>query len=435
MMTRLPAMTFARVVLAVALSLSWLLLAGTPASALIVRERVEKPKQGAVIKVAKPLIVAVERIGDEKITVHTRLFYGGTPAPPEPEENSSEAPSEEPNPGLKAVSKKVLALPQIGKATANPNGPGEVLRFGAEQGGIDPYGLAWLPKPGVARNGQYTLEFRAVVCGDARCRSAEGPEREWQRYEFRLDAPPPATSAPGIAVADAAAKRMSIAWQAHPVPDLSHYTVERQVDGGDWKVAEAKVDPKTTQIDDVVGKYGTYRYRVTAVRPAGDGSDELRSTVSPPSGAIALAPPGSPQPDDPNGGGVDDPGTGGDGGGDGDGDGTTPGGSTGTSPPPPLSSGTTTSPGLSSADESSGPPSVGPPEGFDDTYKGPLDYDVQQAEVTERVPVDMAQPGAAESDTLKVIGRTIDQSQVLPPVAGGLILVVSAGHVLRYLHE
>ena len=414
-------MTLARAVLAVTLALSWLLLAGTPASALIPPggERVEKPKQGAVIKVAKPLIVAVDRVGDEAVTVHTRLFYGGTPAPPDPEENPSEAPEEEPPSELKPVSKKVLELPQIGEPVPNPNGPGEVLRFGAEEGGIDPYGLAWLPKPGVAPNGQYTLEFRAV--------SEPEPDRPWQSYEFRLDAPPPATSAPGIAVADAAAKRMSIAWQAHPVPDLSYYTVERQVDGGDWKVAEAEVDPDTTQIDDVVGKYGSYRYRVTAVRPAGDGSDELRSTVSPPSGAVDLVAPGAAPPDEPSGGDGD-----GDGDGD-DGDGSSTDGSD-TSAPPPLSSGTSTTPGLSSADESASGPDFDPPVGFEDTYKGPLDYGVQQNEVTERVPVDIAQ-GPADSDTLTVLDRSIDQSQVLPPVAGGLILVVSAAHVLRYLHE
>ena len=418
------AMTVARAVLAVALSLSWLLLAGTPASALIPPggERVEKPKQGAVIKVAKPLIVAVDRIGEEEVALHTRLFYGGTPAPPDPEEPPPEEGEEEPPPEegeeepppaeLKRVSKKVIALPLLTKPAENP------MRFGAERA-IDPYGLVWLPKPGVAPNGQYTLEFRAVSEAD--------PDRQWQRYEFRLDAPPPATSAPGIAVADAAAKRLSIAWQAHPVPDLSHYTVERQLDGGDWKVAEAEVDPQTTQIDDVVGKYGSYRYRVTAVRPAGDGSDEMRSTVSPLSGSIDLLAPGSAPPDDPTGDGDNGDGTGD------DGDVTSPDG-TDTTAPPPLSPGTTTDPGLSSADESS-VPDFDPPAGFEETYEGPLDYDVAQNEVTERVPVDIAQGGADDSDTIQVLDRAIDQSQVLPPVAGGLILVVAAGHVFRYLHE
>jgi hypothetical protein len=34
-----------------------------------------------------------------------------------------------------------------------------------------------------------------------------------------------------------------------------------------------------------------------------------------------------------------------------------------------------------------------------------------------------------------VLNRAIDQQRVLPPVAGGLILVISAAHVLRYLNE
>lgn len=422
------ASTVARIALAVATALSWLLVAG-PASAFVTRATVESPKAGAVLRQAKDLIVAVERAGpEETVRVRTRLLYGGTPAAPNPEPTPTEgsdtaaeddAAQQQQPAGPEPVSDKIIRLAFI-EAVENEGGPGQVMRFG---GVIDPYRLEWLPEPGVAANGQYTLEYQARGSNDL----------EWQRYEFRIDAPPPATSAPGIAVTDAEAKRLSIAWQAHPVPDLSHYVVERSHNGGDWVVAAAQVEPSETQIDDTVSKYGSYRYRVTAVRPAGDGSDEVRTAVSPGSEPVTLAAADEGDTttgDSGNGNDGDDPGTG---------SGTRPGGDdtssgNGTAVPPPLpSTGSSTNPGLSS--QTVDTPQMSPPRGFQDTYKGPLDYGVEQKEVTERVPVDVAQGGAGSDSTLKVLDRAVDQSRVLPPVAGGLILVVSAAHVLRYLNE
>jgi hypothetical protein len=50
--------------------------------------------------------------------------------------------------------------------------------------------------------------------------------------------------------------------------------------------------------------------------------------------------------------------------------------------------------------------------------------------------VEIAQGGTSEDGgVLEVLNRSIDHERVLPAVAGGLILVLSAAHVLRYLNE
>ena len=433
----------ARVLLAVTVACSWLLLAGPPATALVTRSSVESPQAGASLKKAKELVVAVDRTtvnGPEKITVVTQLFYGGTPAPPPPSEEPSEPPEggdgeggdaegaeqadgheqeqvqQQQEPGqLKPVSKKILALRAAGRQENPP--AAETRRFA---GAIDPYNLAWLPQPGVAPNGQYTLEY--VVDSDA----TEG-EDDRQRHEFRIDAPPPPQGAPGVGVQDAEAKQMIVAWQRNFAPDISSYTVERRLDDGKWRVAQDKIKPDQTQISDTAPAYGSYQYRVTAVRPAGDGSEEVRTATSLPSLAVELQ---RTSPEIPSGTGGDDPGTG-DGTG---GTGTTGGtGSSSTGTVPSLSGSPTTSGFGTQTDEQ---PGVALPRGFEDTYRGALDYDAEQAEVTERVPVEVAQGGTTEDGgTLTVLDRAVDQQRVLPPLAGGLILVLSAAHVLRYLNE
>ena len=440
--------TMLRALLAVALACSWLLLAGLPAGAIVTDARVESPKAGAALKRAKPLVVAVDRTAPppaERLQVLTRLFYGGTPAPPEPEPEPE--PSEEPSesgdgeaqqagaeqetaqqqqPGeLQRVSKKVLKLRRL-KDGAQPQ-VGETRRFG---GVIDPYRLGWMPDDStfVAPNGQYTLEY--LVDSDAT------ENENWRRFEFRIDARPPQQGAPGVGTQDPAARQMVIAWQPNFAPDISAYRVERRLGTGPWRVAQDKIKPKTTQITDTVGSYGSYQYRVTAIRPAGDGSDEVRSTTSAPSTPFTLQratrvqPPGSGPGGDTDPGAIDP--------GDGTTDpGTAPGSSSGGgdgSAPPFTAPGTNS--GFDTQTDDGQDPGVAPPSGFDDTYRGPLDYDVEQNEVTERVPVDVAQPDATqEGGTLEVLNRAIDEQRVLPPVAGGLILVLSAAHVLRYLNE
>lgn len=434
-----------RVLLAVAVACSWLLLAGSPAGALVTDARVESPKAGAALKRAQPLIVAVDTAPPEEMRVFTRLFYGGTPGPPEPEPSEEPSPEsdgdgaqvqqenaeqenaqQEQQPGqLEPVSKKVLELKRLKKNGPQPQ-VGQTHRFG---GLIDPYALGWMPKGsnGVAPNGQYTLEYLA---------DSEDPTQSetWRRFEFRIDARPPQQGAPGVGTQDPAAKQMVVAWQPNFAPDITGYRVERRLGSGKWRVAQDKIKPKTSQITDRVNSYGTYRYRVTAIRPAGDGSDDVRTTTSASSAPFVLQRASQVQPPDTT-----------------RGDGTDGTGDDTTNPAvPPVSSGDSsggssdaapfTSPGSSNGfgtqTDDAQEPGVAPPPGFEDTFEGPLDYNVQQDEVTERVPVEVAQPATTQDGgTLEVLNRSIDEQRVLPPLAGGLILVLSAAHVLRYLNE
>ena len=430
-----------RCAVALAFALSWLALAGTPATAAVTRVYVNSPKADAVLAKPALLEVLVDRTAspeEERVEIHTRLFDAKG----------------------KAVSKKVLALIPDKKPLKprEDQPPGsDRLRF---TGTIDPYNLAWLPKGGVAPNAQYQLQYREIVrFGDA------VREGDWKTYSFWLNAVPPEPLPPAAQVVDAAAKRLVIAWGQNPAPDLVGYTLERSRDGGKWQVAQADIAPDVTTVKDTVDKYGSYRYRVVASRPAarppepeeenpseppveegepGTGPSEqseapeeeekqeppeLRSSVSPRSIAVELGAPASPATQGPSGSGS--------GSGDGSGSGSGTGSSgTGSVPAFPGTTGGTTSSTGQSASQPFDPqtPSISAPPGFEDTFKGPLSFGAPPREVTERVPVEIAEGGSGE-ETLTVLNRSIDQERVLPPVAGGLILVMSAAHVLRYLNE
>lgn len=427
-----PLSTLLRIALATAVAVSWLIATGLPAEAFVTRSYVERPAPAegsatVTLDSAKPLVVVVERTvpapEEERIWVDTNLYFAGATVPaPEPtepppagsgDEVSSQQTQEEPQP---LNGKKPYRLTF---RNAKPGeGPRELLRFGET---IDPYALAWAGGV-VAPNGRYLLQYRAV----SRLGDGDPQRQEWQPFEFSLRAPPPAQELPLTAPDDAAEKRVRVAWRHNAAPDIASYTIERQLGEGEWKVAQSDVQPSddgANAVVDTVPRYGTYRYRITALRPAGDGSGEMLGTTSEPSTAMELLPPdATPPPSD------DD----GEGDGTGDGDG-------GSSAPPPVSNnssgGTSSDPGFGTTTEPFNP-SVAAPEDFDDTYRGPLDFGVEPQSVTERVPVDIAKGGGAASDsTIEVLDRAIDQERVLPPVAGGLILVVSAAHVLRYLNE
>ena len=437
-----------RCCLAAAFALSWMALAGAPAAAAVTRVYVNSPKADAVLAKPALLEVLVDRTAspeEETVEIHTRLFDAKG----------------------KAVSKKTLSLIPDKKPLKprDDQPPGsDRLRF---TGAIDPYNLAWLPKGGVAPNAQYQLQYREIVrFGDA------VREGDWKTYSFWLNAVPPEPLPPSAQVVDAAAKRMQVAWGPNPAPDLVGYTLERSHDGGEWEVAQAEIAPDVTSVKDTVARYGSYRYRVVASRPAArppepeeenpseapvdegepgtaaEASEapeeeeeeeekqeppELRSSVSPRSIAVEIGAPAAPAPRGLSGSGSGS-GTG-DGTGDGSGDGT---GSAGTGSVPQFP-GTAGGTGSSSGQSVAQPfdpqtPNISAPPGFEDTFKGPLSFGAPPREVTERVPVEIAKGGTGD-DTLTVLNRAIDQERVLPPVAGGLILVMSAAHVLRYLNE
>ena len=427
---RASLISFARVAVAVAMALSWLIAAALPAQAFITRTYVQRPEPASTLVAPEKLRVIVERTvpapEEERIWVDTNLYFAGTavPAPEgtEPPPGSQDEISSqqaEPEPEREPLNgKKPYRLTYLDTKPAE--GPRESLRF---EETIDPYALVWAGGV-VVPNGRYVLEYRGV----SRLGDGDPQPQEWQPFEFTINAPPPPQELPLAAVADAETKTTRVAWRHNAAPDVSSYTIERQRGDGEWQVAKENVKPSkdgANAITDTVPRYGTYRYRITAFRPAGDGSGQQLPATSDPSATLEVAP-AAVQPDDPD----DDTTRGND-----TGDGTGDDGSGSDPTFPSNNGGTSTNPGFGTTTTEPFNPSVAAPEDFDDTYRGPLDFGVEPQSVTERVPVDIAQGGSSSDSTIEVLNRAIDQERVLPPVAGGLILVVSAAHVLRYLNE
>jgi hypothetical protein len=389
---------------AVAMSLSWLLVAGTPASAAVTGIRVERPKADAVITEAVPLVVVVQWTAappNEHVAVRTRLIgrngeaLGATKKDPEgtilylnpvkPDNESTEAPSEE----------RTFEI------------------------ALDPYKLAWLSGD-VGFNGTYQLQYQWETTVDGPDENTDpDPESatygEWQTHPFSLDALPPEQPAPVATAGEAGTRDVSVAWAANDAPDITSYSVERKAAGGDWKVVATDLPAGKTEIADKVARDGAFRYRVIAAREAANPKAEPLAVASLASAPVDIVPVEDEQDED-----EDEP--------------KKPlvdrealADLPHLSPAPYVPSTTQGSSGI--------PGPVSAPSGFVDTYKGPLDYGVESRSVTERVPVDVAQGGAQGDDTLAVVNSDFDEGRVLPPLAGGLILIVSAAHVLRYLNE
>ena len=395
-----------RVLAATALALSWAAVTALPATAAVTGWGVQTPSEGASLQRAADLIVYVDRTApseDERVEVSTRML------------DASGSP----------LSDAVLSL-KFKKRI--PNDTGDQLLFG---GTIDPNELAWLAQPSAVPNGGYTLQYQVHVATGEVAESSD-----WMNHRLVFDAPPPAPGQPTVEVADAAAKRLKVSWAPSRVPDLLHYAVERRVDGGPWQVAQKVVDPENTQITDTVASHGSYRYRVTAVRPAGTaGSDPAG-----PAGSEAPQPPGPPNPGATEGSGESDDG------GDvrtavSDASATTelaaprapadrgaPGGED------TAGSGTTSGPVRAPAPAVQAPQFRAPADA-NQTYQGPLDYGVEPTEVTERVPIEVARGGTSEDQGVLRVLRSVDQQRVLPALAGGMIFLLSAAHVVRYLNE
>ena len=369
--------------LALTLALAWLLAAGAPASAEVTGWTVDSPQPDSPLIDSTELLITVYRTAsppEEKVEVRTRLLAG-------PAEDGTATP----------VSQKVISLAQTDQFETDPGS--DQLRF---TGTIDPDALVWLPDGGVARNGRYMLQYQfQITTGDF-----QREPSEWQSHPIVIDAPPLPAGAPTVEVADAAERRLRVDWDPSPTPDLLRYVVERRLDGGPWKIAE-EIAPDRSRFRDTVKRPGSYRYRVSAVRPAGDGTGDVRTTVGAPSPTTELEPPAGAL----------------------------------ASPPPVPSPPAATTEGSGPGAAGFGPqaaevPGIRPPADANTTYEGPLDYGVEQQEVTERVPVEVAAGGTSEdAGTLEVLSRSVDRERVLPAVAGGLILLVSAAHVLRYLNE
>jgi hypothetical protein len=392
---------------ALAMSLSWLLFSGMPASAAVTGMRVETPKADAVLTEAVPLVVAVEWTAgpfDEDVAVRTRLV---DPA------GKVVGVEDETNPMDEGT---VLYLEPVKPDDDDNNNsseaPSDELRF---EGVIDPYDLAWLGG-GVAPNGTYHVQYQweeTTVDGPDEDDKPDSTQRgDWQSHRFTLDAAPAPQPPPVATAVKPGSKKVEVTWPLNAAPDVTSYTVERKAAGGEWKVVAKDLAPDTADIADKVKRYGGFRYRVTVARSAADPKAAPHTLVSTPSTKVKVAALEQDEEQEES------------------------------ERPEPLVDRDALAnlphltPGpADSSTSGSVPGAIAAPPGANLTYEGPLDYGVEPRTVTERVPVDIAKGGAGSNDTLTVVDSDFDEQRVLPPLAGGLILIVSAAHVLRYLNE
>ncbi|MGH8902207.1 MAG: hypothetical protein ACRDYA_11130 [Egibacteraceae bacterium] len=248
-------------------------------------------------------------------------------------------------------------------------------------------------------NGLYDVQTRAKLFTSAGERWTE-----WRGHPIALQIPPPATA---LTVRSAGDGQTEVGWRQVQLPDFVRYDVERSADGVNWVVVASTARPDTTRITDSPPP-GMWRYRTRVVRSDGQGGQ--LSTVS---AAVEIV--GLPVPA-PRGG-----------------------------PPQPAAvgraatdeaSGTVVLPGAPSFPARSAaspePPASRPGAPAlplpDDTYRRTLPYPKvgRQATQAQAAGGNEREPGPAT--TLVVQSRLRDR-QLLLPVAGGLLLMITAAHV------
>jgi hypothetical protein len=433
---RRPLVAGVRGSLALLLALAVVLLAGPPAHAV---ERVEvvSPSRGGAITGPTDIVVAVDANALQQVDlVQVRMSQAGLPGG------------------------TVRGLNQIGGERS-----GGQSRWATQ---IDPL-RSWAADGQAMANGVYALQAQVTWTGPG------GQQQTgWSGHDVMVDAAPPATALQ-VRVIDAAARSVELTWDRIDLPDFRRYVVQRAAPGGSFGDIAVLATSSTTRFIDAVPEPGAYRYRVVVVRASATGGDRTSTSAE---RGVEVAPAGEPQPDpseepgdDPvpapgdvptPGGGEDRPGgSGGSGGSGGTGDGgrdAAPGaGDDGGDAEPgagdadgrgPLDvrpgsgtvrSGSATVPRVRTGSDAPdvadvAPPAVSGPD--DDGFSETLPFgDVDREVVLERIEGEQASPlrrGVDAGDgTLSIYDREIALEQVLPPLAGGLLLFVSAGHVLR----
>lgn len=273
---------------------------------------------------------------------------------------------------------------------------------------------------GAMANGTYTLQIRAIT---------SAATTEWQGHDVVLDVVPPRTTVNASVVPEG----VDVSWAAVPLPDFRRYTVERAVGDAEFSELITFTGADRTAHRDAAPA-GTVRYRVVVGRAAADGG-ELTSFSDPVEVAVpapAPAPAEQPPPPAP-------------------------------APPPPA-------PGPPPAQAPAPPP---PPPPANPLPRPPADYapsplppatsfalppplvtfappaPTPPTQPAPPPPTEIADADAKTFDQEKTADRVIEENQqasdlavgarngfavdqVLPPVAGGLVLLLGAAHVIRF---
>jgi hypothetical protein len=416
-------MRAARGLLAVVLALAWVLAAALPATAA--SSTLVAPGAGAVISSAAPFAIRADATAGAFETVD-------------------------------GVEVRLASLPNT---RAMDHTGGDRRGTSSWSATLNPMNAWASPGGGPLPNGSYTLEVRVryLVAGAPR------PPTDWRGHAIVLDVPPPATTVTA-SVVEVTARTVSVSWQPVSLPDFQRYVVQRAAGTGSYTDIAEVTSAGTTRFLDAAPSHGEWRYRVVVARASASGGSKTATsepaTVSfappPPPPAPIPTPtepePGQPDPTEP---GTPDPTEPGEPGEPGDSEPPVdPPGGTENPDAPPAGDGQDGTAGGGGAPSSNGPvpgtpaarsaipsivtapepqprraPAVAAPG--DTTFEEFLDFDLEQ-EITERhVVVEPDEPVRTQTGTLAIFERELDQERVLVPIAGGLLLMVTAGHLLR----
>lgn len=341
---------------------------------------------------------------------------------------------------------------------------------GERSGGTSTWTASWDPASGWINgggslaNGSYRLEARAR----SELGLGEGETTAWRGHSVTVSQP--ATAPELQAELSDGGRAVALQWSEAASPDFVRYELERAEDGGAFDtVTRISQRGDTAHRDEPPGA-GTWHYRVTTVRRDGgggetsatsgtatveiagddDGDDDESPSSADDSDDSGLTP--SDDGGDGNGGNGGNSSSGGDGGdggnggqtgdGDGDGDGSdgqrTDGSSSGRSAEPGLREGRDPPP---SAGQSSVPQLDGEEaeaedpvadESADDGFSAELPYDDPEPEGGDEREAEIAGADTPQDRGVITVGdQEFALERALPPMAGGLLLFVTAGHVLR----
>lgn len=406
----------ARAALALLLAGSWLLSAGAPAHA-VERWGVDSPDPGQRIGAVTTIKATAEANALQSVeAVQVRLLRDGAQVGP------------------------VRGLTH----SAGPRSGGTSIWSTS----LDPL-RSWAADGRAMANGTYTFQVRVSWQGP---RGAQ--QTGWSGHEAVIDADPPATTVSTRTI-DTGAHSVEVSWTEVALPDFLRYVVQRASPDGSFADIATLGSSSTTTYLDAAPPPGSYRYRVQVVRD-GAGGTERTSTSGERTAEVEEAgqpdptspisdeseEPSEPEPSEPD----PDPTPGPDPADQADEGGSPDGGASDDGTPRPRrgSSGPVSTSG-GGAPRSSGAPSTGtdasaqPPAVSDmETFEEALPYpDAEEETGGEHVPDDdELEWGALDGDppdggTLAVHDRELVLEQVLPPLAGGLLLFVVAGHMLR----
>lgn len=313
---------------------------------------------------------------------------------------------------LETVDHVEARLVRGGQAVGNPVRLGHA--GGSRNGGTSTWSRGWSPANGWegggrVSSGSYRLEVRALVS----TRTGSQEPTGWVGHNITVSVPPGAPQA-SAEVTDHGARRVRVSWSG-PADGVSSYRVQRAPEGGGFDTV-AEVGADAGAANDTAPQPGVWRYRVQAVGPAGSAhSNEVAVTINRVGGSNGG-----------NGGNGGDSGGGGDSGNGAAGAGPSGGGGSGRASSPGVRQGGQAPPlpeGRAVPQLEGEAPEVASDGGFDEH----LPYDLDDSERGG----DSAEVAMDDPAVIHVGEREIALEEVLPPAAGGLLLFVIAGHLLR----